>query len=645
MTGPECAPARRIVLGTAGHIDHGKSSLVQALTGIDPDRLAEEKQRGITIELGFAELELPGGLSVGVVDVPGHERFVRQMIAGATGIDLALLCIAADDGIMPQTIEHLAVLELLGVPSCVVALTKADLVDDEWLAFVSGEIEAFLAESAYAGAPIVPVSSRSGSGLAELSDMLARAAKATRPAKEGTAARLPIDRVFTIKGAGTVVTGTLWSGRVSVGDELEALPSGLRSRVRSVQVHGRDAEAAEAGMRTALNLNALKKSDVRPGDFLVAPGTATATDRFDAWLTYLDAGQGGKPLASGVRVHVAHGTREVTGRVLLMDAQESLAPRQSAYAQIRLDEPLPVSWRDRFVVRSYSPARVVGGGTVLFAHPRRRTNLAPGERELLDALRAHDEAGAVDAALARETHPVSPEQLSRAAGLSTQSAEKRLRELHATGAVAAVGSGKPPFFASRSVLARDLSALENALLRFHLESPLQPGMTKGELAQRCFKRIDPAAFDALLQEAATAGRIAQADGQISHPQAGGGAKRAEEQAAKTLSSLLDAAGAAPPAVADLIAQANVPSAVATRALNTLEKQGLLVRTGQELCFSAEAFATLSAAVVRHLEEHGPSPAADLKEAMGTTRKYAMPVLERLDALGITVREGDLRRLR
>lgn len=645
MTNPKDPPLHRIVLGTAGHIDHGKSSLVQALTGTDPDRLAEEKQRGITIELGFAELELPGGLSVGVVDVPGHERFVRQMIAGASGIDLALLCIAADDGIMPQTIEHLAVLELLGVSSCVVALTKSDLVDEEWLVFVTDEINTFLAQTPYAGSPVIPVSSRTGNGLLELTYALARTAKDTLPAKEGTNVRLPIDRVFTIRGAGTVVTGTLWSGRIAVGDELEVLPGSLIARVRSVQVHGRETKAAEAGMRTALNLNALKKSDVRPGNLLATPGCCTATDRFDTWFTYLDAGQGEKPLVSGCRVHVAHGTREVTGRVLLMNGQKTLAPRQSAYAQIRLDESLPVSWHDRFVVRSYSPVRVIGGGTVLFAHPRRRTNLALGEQELLDALRSNDEAGACDAALARETHPVSSAHLARAAGVSTLAASKRLEELYTSKTITIVGEGKPSFYASRRILARDLACIENALVRFHAESPLQLGLTKGELAQRCFKHIDASCFDALLQEAATARRIVVAEGQISHPQAGSGAKLAEEQAIETLLSLLDAAGATPPTVGDLIAQTGITTTVAHRALNALEKQGRLVRAGQELYFSASAFATLSDAAVCHLEKHGPSPAADLKEAMGTTRKYAMPLLERLDALGVTVREGDLRRIR
>ena len=261
-----------LVLGTAGHIDHGKSALVQALTGTDPDRLAEEKQRGITIQLGFAQLELPDGRTMGVVDVPGHEKFVRQMIAGATGIDVALLVIAADDGVMPQTVEHIAVLQMLGVRSCVVALTKIDLVDDDWVEFVADDVRARLATTPYAQAPIVPVSSKRGDGLDNLLAALQDASDATSKVSHGDVMRLPVDRVFTIKGAGTVVTGTLWSGSVSPGDTVEILPSGKKSRVRSVQIHGKDAQHAQLGNRVAVNLADASTDEVSPGDMLAAVG-------------------------------------------------------------------------------------------------------------------------------------------------------------------------------------------------------------------------------------------------------------------------------------------------------------------------------------------------------------------------------------
>ena len=291
------------ILGTAGHIDHGKSSLVRALTGTDPDRLAEEKERGITITLGFAQLTLPSGRRVGVVDVPGHERFVRQMVAGATGMDVALLVIAADDGVMPQTVEHMAVLELLGVRSCVVALTKADLVDEDWLLFMEDEVTGALEGTPFEGAPVIPCSSTTGAGLEELKAALDECLRGAERTKPSGAVRYPVDRVFSVKGFGTVTTGTLWSGSVHVGDELEVLPRGLRAKVRSIQVHGQDKDAAQAGNRVAICLAGLSTDDVRPGDFIAAPGSLQVTDRFDAQLSYSDLFGSGKVLESGHEVY------------------------------------------------------------------------------------------------------------------------------------------------------------------------------------------------------------------------------------------------------------------------------------------------------------------------------------------------------
>ncbi|MBC5583091.1 selenocysteine-specific translation elongation factor [Eggerthella sp. NSJ-70] len=632
-----------LVLGTAGHIDHGKSSLVLALTGTDPDRLAEEKQRGITIELGFARLDLPDGTKLGVVDVPGHERFVRQMIAGSTGIDLALLCIAADDGVMPQTVEHLAVLELLGIRTCVVALTKTDLVDEEWALFMAEEVRGRLSGTPYAEAEIVPVSSRTGAGLPELQAALSRAARTTRRAKAGTRLRLPVDRVFSIKGAGTVVTGTLWSGTAQVGDEVEVLPSGLRTRVRSVQVHGAPVERAEAGHRVALNLNAVSVDEVRPGDFLAAPGAASATDRFDASLAYLGVPGKGKPLASGARVHVAHGTREVTGRVLLMGGRESLAAGERAYAQIRLDEPLPVAWRDRFVVRSYSPVHVVGGGEVLRARPRRTTTLAPGATALLDALRGGDEAAVARAAFALATAPVTAAELAALSGLEEDAAARELEALAAGNAAVRLGggSGRAVRYATASVLQKQRAAIENALLKFHAESPSAAGIAKDALRRRCLPRLDASCFDALMDDAVARGMAVADGGEVSHPKAGAGARKLEEQAAARLRETLAAAAGAPPAVGELVAASGLDASLVHRVLGGLEKQGLVRRVGADFYFDAAALAAFEQAVRARLSA-GPATAAELKDAMGTSRKYAIPLLEYFDAQGITRREGDTR---
>ena len=615
MSGMDGRAKADLVLGTAGHIDHGKSSLVRALTGVDPDRLAEEKARGITIELGFARLELPDGTALGIVDVPGHERFVRRMIAGATGVDLALLCVAADDGVMPQTEEHLAVLDLLGVRTGVVALTKIDLADAEWVAFASDEVRARLAGTPFADAEIVPVSSRTEEGLAELKAALARAAARTARSKAGSLLRLPVDRAFSVKGAGTVVTGTLWSGTAAAGDEVEVLPSGARARIRGVQVHGEAVEHAEAGHRVALNLNALSVDEVRPGCFLASPGSLRTTDRFDAEVRYLGAPGAARPLESGARVRVAHGTRETGGRVLLMGGRGALAPKESAFAQIRLDEPLPVSWRDRFVLRSASSARVVGGGAVLRAHPRRSTALDPATEALLAALRDEDEAAA---------------------------ARRELTALAEEGGAVALPSrdGRPRYAAPRA-LQRHRAALENALLRFHAEEPDQAGIAKDALRRRCLPRATPECFDALLADAVARGAAEVDEGRVSHPRAGAGARKRDEEAAEALHAALAAAGAAPPAASELAAGCGFEPAVARRALGALERQGRVVRVSADLCFDAAALGALEAAARERLAA-GPATAAELKEAMGTSRKYAIPLLEHFDGKGLTRREGDLR---
>lgn len=630
-----------LVLGTAGHIDHGKSSLVLALTGTDPDRLSEEKKRGITIELGFAQLSLPEGLTMGVVDVPGHERFVRQMIAGATGIDLALLCIAADDGIMPQTVEHLAVLELLGISSVVVALTKTDLVDDEWATFMADEIRSRLETTPYADAPVVRVSSRTGRGLDALKDELVRAARATSRVKKGAHLRLPVDRTFTIKGAGTVVTGTLWNGEASVGDEVEVLPGGLRTRIRGIQVHGSPVERAKAGHRVALNLNALSTAEVRPGDFLATPGAMRPTDRFDADLTYLGIpGRDAKPLESGSRVHVAHGTREVTARVLLMEGRTSLAPGDRALAQIRLDEPLPAAWRDRFVIRSYSPVHVIGGGVVLRAHPRRTTTLSEPARHLLEALRAADEAAVVQAAFSLATLPILADELAETTGLEASRATRELEAL-ATKRAAVRLDGPQTRYASAQTLQKARSTIENELLRFHAQNPDSTGVAKDALRQKSLPRADAACFDALLAYAVAQGAAVVAGGEVSHPRAGAGARMKEEQAAKKLGDALAQAAGAPPTIADLVSKAGLESSLGYKALGILEKQGLVRRVGKDFCFDVAALEAFEKAVRNRLT-HGPATAADLKDAMETSRKYAIPLLEYFDANGVTRREGDVR---
>ena len=519
-----------IVIGTAGHIDHGKSTLVQALTGTDPDRLAEEKRRGITIELGFARLDLPGGASVGIVDVPGHEKFVRQMIAGATGIDAAILVVAADDGIMPQTREHLAVLRLLSVPQIVVALTKCDMVDKEWVEFMSGEIHAALACGPYAEAEIIPVAAREGRGLDELKAALANIVSKQQHAHHEGFLRMPIDRSFTVKGAGTVVTGSLWSGTVALGDTVRVLPSGKKTRVRTVQIHGEGVDAAFSGHRVAMNLADVSRDDVRPGDFITALDAPNASDRFDCELTYFDCENASSALESGSTVRVAHGTKEVFGRVLFMDGHAKLKQNEQATAQIRLDEPLCVLRGDRFVIRAATPVRVIGGGRVLAGHPRRRSILSESDKAVLSALACDDVAAAAQAYTDEPNAIRTVADIAGALDVSEAEAARIAKTIVGKNIVAA-GSDADLLFATKQTLQRAASKIASTLLKFHATSPNELGMPKAALNHAALPSLNGTRFDAALAVALEKGDVVSMDGVLSHATAGAAAHaRAQERA-------------------------------------------------------------------------------------------------------------------
>ena len=631
------APA--LVLGTAGHIDHGKSALVKALTGTDPDRLPEEKERGVTIELGFARLELPSGRSMGVVDVPGHERFVRQMVAGATGIDVVLLVVAADDGIMPQTREHLAIIDLLGIPKGVVAISKADLADDDWIALVSDDVERLIEGTSIEGAPIVPVSARSGSGLPELLAALDAASEASPPRQASLPMRLPVDRVGTSAGAGTVVTGTMWSGTAHRDDPVEILPSGRSGRIRSVQVHSRAVDEATAGQRVALNIAGLDRDELSRGDIVAAPGTLAVTDRFDGRFTYLPGNE--KAFESGTRVHVHHGTREVLGRVLLMDDLTELQPGESAFVQVRLQEPLAPRFDDRYIVRSYSPVYTIGGGVVLDALPPRRTTLRDAERGLLDALLRHDLSTAALDLLASRGVPMTSAEVSAALGVPRAGVADELNRAD----LERLKVGADTYFVTGEGIERLVSGIESALLRFHEANPLATGMAGGALRDTVDRRLQPKVFDAVLAIACTRGLARAAGGSVSHPKAAAAAQAEEDAALARLVPILEAQGLTTGTVAELAAKAEIDPGVTKKALGKLVSAGQVVRLGSDLHFAASAVDEARARIVEFLEANGTMLAKDARDVTGTSRKYIVPLLEYFDSRGVTKRDGDVRTLR
>jgi selenocysteine-specific elongation factor len=497
----------------------------------------------------------------------------------------------------------------------------------------------------YEDAPLVPLSSKTGEGLAALKQVLLDTSKATQRQRLGMNVRLPIDRAFTIKGHGTVVTGTLWSGTVTPDDELEILPSRLRTRVRAVQIHGQTVPKADAGNRVALNLNALRKDELQPGDFLASPHSITPTDRFDAWLTYLGTTQEAKPLKSGVRIRVAHGTREVMGRALFMDAQATLTPHQAAFAQIRLEEPLPLSRHDRFVIRANSPLRVIGGGVILSCHPRRRTNLTTLERGYLDALLKGDEHEICTRAFRMWEAPVSAQELAEHTGGGIDQTRHCLERLSENGeAIRLLHDPKTPRYATSRIVQKCLTIMENKLLAFHSKNPQQPGISKNAFENLCGLKISSESFAVLLAEAQRLGKLVISSGEISHPQAGSGARQIENETEERLHSLLTSAGAAPPSIDELIAQCNLSQTLAYRALKALEQQGRIRSVSREFYFSVEALTDIEDAVRSYLQSHDQATVAELKDAMKMSRKHAVPLLEYFDAAHVTKRDGNLRGL-
>ncbi|MEI6701934.1 MAG: selenocysteine-specific translation elongation factor [Deltaproteobacteria bacterium] len=486
---------KHLILGTAGHIDHGKTSLVKALTGIDTDRLKEEKARGITIELGFAHLELPGGLCFGIVDVPGHEKFVRTMVAGVGGMDLVMLVIAADEGIMPQTREHLDILRLLGVKSGVVALTKRDMVEKEWLDLVTEEVRDFVAGSFLEAAPIVALSSRTGEGLEDLKVALAGLAEQADQKRREGPFRLPVDRVFTMPGFGTVVTGTLLSGEISVGDELEILPSGLEGRVRGIQAHGVKGDKGQAGQRLAVNLQGIDLDQVGRGDVVVPRGIFRATRAVDVRLDYLPSAPRELKHRATVRLHSA--TYEVSAQVILLD-RDTLQPGESAYVQLRLKDPALLLSGDSYILRAFSPQVTVGGGVTLDPFPPHRRRRNDEALQLLEAFGTADPQLTILLIISQSLlSGIAFEDILLRSGFPRKQAEAALTALLTAGEIVLM-TREPRLFLARGAVQSLKQGVVNDLTAYLAANPLKGGIGKEELKTRLPKRSDQRFFTPLL---------------------------------------------------------------------------------------------------------------------------------------------------
>ncbi len=612
---------RHIVAGTAGHVDHGKTALIRALTGIDTDRLEEEKRRGISIDLGFAYMDLAPDLRVSFVDVPGHEKFVKNMLAGVAGIDLVLLVVAADESVKPQTREHFDICRLLDIRHGIIVLTKSDLVPPDILELVKLEVEEFTRGSFLEGAPMVAVSSTTGEGIDRLRELLAAAA-ARLPAKDSSRHfRLPIDRSFIIQGFGTVVTGTLVSGRVRAGEDVEIHGLGKRARVRGVEVHGRRVEEAFAGQRTALNLTGVEAREMRRGMVLTHPGLFQTTREVDARFSLLGSA---KPLKHRAPVHFHAGAAEVVAEVRLLDGRAVLEPGAEAYVRLKLAEPLLVLPGDRFIARMFSPVVTIGGGTVLDIAPPRVKQ--PAER-----LKRLDGAPVSEllAALVRESrYGCSLGELVRRTGLTAPEIQN---------AGPARLPGEEAWFVDPEWLAALRSRVVQELRKFHAANPLQAGMPKEDLRARLL----PGAPAFLLDSVLTAWTDVAADGDrvrlAGHRVA---FRDDEEEALKRIERAFEAAGLSAPAVPGVLAACGVEPNRARQLLQILLRNRRLVRVSEDLVVHASAVARLKEALAPRRGQRFSVP--EFKEWTGVSRKFAIPLLEFLDREKVTRREGDQR---
>ena len=620
-----------MIVGTAGHIDHGKTALIEALTGTDADRLAEEKARGITIDLGFAYADLGDGSITGFVDVPGHEKLIHTMVAGAGGVDLALIVIAADDGIMPQTREHLAILSLLGVTRAVVAISKADLADADRIAALGSEVEAALAVTPMAGAPVVAVSARSGQGIGALRDLLAQAARDTARRDGLGQARLIVDRSFTMEGAGTVVTGILRMGQVAAGDQLVISPSGQAVRVRGLRAQNRPVTQAAAGMRVALNLSGVAKDQVGRGDAVLAPGLHAPTDRVDAVLHWI----GATPLRSGLRARLHVGTAEAEARIVPLNADLP----GGTLVQLVLDRPLALGWGDAFILRDGSASRTLGGGRLLDLRPPARRRAVPERHAALAAMALADPAEALAALLDIAPFHVALDPFLRDRALPS--------DAQATGAAITFGPPEARVALSPARLAALREQMAALLASYHTENPDLQGMGQEALRLSLTPRLPAPGFAALLRTEADAGRIAVEAGFVRLPDHAPSMSPEDEALYARILPLLDGeARFRPPRVRDIAGTLEMPEPEIRRLLKLAARLGRVDQIARDHFFLRTTTAEM-AAIIRTLSsaaEDGWFGAPAFRDQTQNGRKVAIEILDFFDRLGLTLRRGDLRRV-
>lgn len=626
------------VIGTAGHVDHGKSTLVKALTGIDPDRLKEEKEREMTIDLGFAWLTLPNGESVGIVDVPGHKDFIKNMLAGVGGIDAAILVIAADEGVMPQTREHLDILDLLQVRNGIVALTKKDLVEDsEWLDLVMADVAETLEGTVLAGAPIVPVSARTGEGIPELLAGLERILSQVPSRPDRGRPRLPVDRVFSIAGFGTVVTGTLIDGSLRVGQEVEIQPQGLKARIRGLQTHKKKVDAAMPGSRVAANLTGVDTNQVQRGNVVTSPGWLHPTLLADVRLKSLEDAP--RALRHGQEVEFFCGSAEVMARVRLLE-EDSLPPGREGWAQVALSDPVPLVRGDRFVIRQPSPSLTIGGGVIVNPHPGRKHRRKQAAVIAQLEVAAHGTPEEIILQALESPPPQETAELIRKSGLSREAVAEALGRLASRGHVFALGDkalGDATFVTTPGAWQALVGRLTDLLSAYHGQYPARLGMPKEEVKSRL--KLPPRLFAEVIQRTVAEGAVADDETTLRLPSHKPHFRPDEQAKVEALLASFRRSPYATPSVSEC------EQAVGTEAFNALVEQGLLVKVSADVVFLAETYREMVDRVARFIQENGSITVAQVRDMFNASRKYALALMEYLDQQKVTRRVGDERVLR
>ena len=625
-----------VIIGTAGHVDHGKTCLIKALTGTDTDRLAEEKKRGITIELGFANLQLPGGISAGIVDVPGHEKFVRNMLAGAGGVDIAMLIVAADEGVLPQTREHLAILSLLDIPQGIIVVTKCDTVDPDWVEMVKEDIALAVEGTFLEGAPMQAVSSYTGEGLEELKAKLAELAELSKGKDLDRPFRLPADRVFTLGGHGTVITGTLLEGTLHEGDEIMLYPSGMMTKARSIQVHSQSVKEAYGGQRVAVNLAGVKKEDISRGEVAAAPNSMTNSMMVDVYLSCLK--DCGREIKNNSRVHFYHGAREILSKVVLMDGRDSLVPGESCYAQLRLEETVTAKRGDRFVVRFYSPLETVGGGIIVDPFPFKHRRNDKRSLEGMEIKHKGPDKDIVGHLIGDHSHDwTTLSDIARYGSYSLTDAKTYADELANEGKVIFIGKD---IYLDAAYVKKVRTSMVSFLNDFHKKNPLKGGVKREELRTRLLPEVEIAKVDALLNHFIEKGSIKEVKGLIS-------ISSFKVEAGEKLQKLMDRleadykkAAFAPPATDEVIAKANDKQAA--QVMDMMLSEGILIRLDPQIYIHSECYNKALETVYELIDKNGQTTLAEFRDALGTSRKYAVALLEYFDNRKLTKKVGDTR---